>query len=1134
MASFFQCPQGHRWRLDDNGKTAVPGSPILCPTCGTPAIAAAAPAPGATKAGVVDAATVGAAGFLPTDLPAEWPAMADYELLGVLGRGGMGVVYKARQKSLNRLVALKMILAGPHAHEIDRKRFLVEAEAVAQLDHPNIVQIHEVGTHAGLPYLSLEYIDGGSLAQKLDGTPQPPPEAARLVEVLACAVHFAHQHGIIHRDLKPANVLLQTPAADPSAIPKIADFGLAKRVESPGSMTATGAILGTPSYMAPEQAEGKKAIGPATDVYALGAILYELLTGRPPFRAATMLDTVLQVLNDEPVPPRQLQSRVPRDLETICLKCLQKDPRKRYGSAEALADDLDRCLTDRPILARPVGRLERTWRWCRRNPVVAGLLAVVAGCIVVAGWLLNQERTQTLANLARAEGAEKHLRAQLGLTEAAEQEKTDKLWESYLERARAGRFSRQMGQRFDSLDALAKAAALRPDPRLRDEMIACLALPDLRPGKPRNLWPDGTTRLIFDGDYRRYARADDKGNVTIRDLADDHELWRIPSEERTLSDLLFSPDGRFLATLRSGRPPKWSQLWDVDVDRWQATFQAGQSPWLLQVWDVDTGRAVVRAQARGRGWDFAPDSSAIAIRKFDNTIQLFDLTAGKESQQLAPEWPWERVSFSPGGRQLAVVLANAPIAVRVYDHSSGRRVADVPGPRPASCAWHPNGQRLALGFSDSRVEVWDVPARRLVATMEGHAQDVVELAFHPSGELLASASWDGTTRLWNAWTGRPLLTRTGFYDHLRFSRDGRTFGYVRDGPEVRLMEVAAALEYRTLVSSLGAGQGSYRDLAISPDGRLLAVAMDDGVRFWDLSSGRELAALAPGQANSVLFQPDGKELVTCGGAGLRRWPIRPDEREPHTLRIGPPRDIPVPRPHYVSRNGDGRTLAVSSEVPRVAWIVDLDADQFKIRGPGLSHPRLNGAVLSPDGRWAVTLGWHSPEVKVWDTRTAQAERELPRETGTKGFFSPDGKLFVHGRAEEYCFYDTATWEPRRHLHRPQSGYAGPAAFTADGRIVAVELSPGVIQLDETATGRTLARLEDPNHDRATHVCFAPDGTRLVSLASYSRALHVWDLRSLRAQLAGLGLEGELPAFGPAEQPPAAPLKVRVDPGGPLP
>jgi hypothetical protein len=293
-----------------------------------------------------------------------------YEILRELGRGGMGVVYQARQTGLGRVVALKMILAGGYAGEAELARFRTEAEAIARLQHPNIVQIHEVGEHAGLPYFALEFCAGGSLEKKLAGTPLPPREAAALVETLARAVHAAHQKGILHRDLSPGNVLLTEEGT-----PKISDFGLAKKLGEAGQ-TASGAVLGTPSYMAPEQAGGKsKEVGPEADTYALGAILYECLTGRPPFKAATALDTLLQVAADEPVPPKQLQSKVPRDLETICLKCLRKEPARRYRSAEKLADDLRRFLAGEPIRARPVGGLERAGKWVRRNPALAALAA---------------------------------------------------------------------------------------------------------------------------------------------------------------------------------------------------------------------------------------------------------------------------------------------------------------------------------------------------------------------------------------------------------------------------------------------------------------------------------------------------------------------------------------------------------------------------------------------------------------------------------------------------------------------------------------------------------------------------------------------------------------------------------------
>jgi tetratricopeptide (TPR) repeat protein len=311
---------------------------------------------------------------------AEWPSITGYEILGELGRGAMGVVYRARQIGLNRLVALKMILAGAYAGAAEVARFRAEAEAQARLQHPHIVQIYEIGDSDGRPYFALELVEGGSLAQKLTGTPQPARWAAALVVTLARAVHVAHECGLVHRDLKPANILL---AAD--GTPKISDFGLAKQLQGEAGQSASGAIVGTPTYMAPEQAAGhSKLIGPPADVYALGVILYELLTGRPPFLAATPLDTLLQVRFQEPVPLRRLQPKVSRDLETLCLKCLQKAPGQRYATALALAQDLRRWLQGEPIQARPVGQGERLWRWCRRNPVVASL-STAAAFLLVAG-----------------------------------------------------------------------------------------------------------------------------------------------------------------------------------------------------------------------------------------------------------------------------------------------------------------------------------------------------------------------------------------------------------------------------------------------------------------------------------------------------------------------------------------------------------------------------------------------------------------------------------------------------------------------------------------------------------------------------------------------------------------------------
>jgi eukaryotic-like serine/threonine-protein kinase len=386
------------------------------------------PAPASTAGGEGEAAAPAA--------PADLPAVAGYEVLGVLGRGATGVVYQARQVGLNRVVALKMILAGAHAAAGQLARFRAEAEAAARLQHPNIVQVYEVGERDGLPYFSLEYVDGGSLDRRIAGAPQPPRQSAALVQVLTRAMAYAHERGVVHRDLKPANVLLTA-----GGVPKVADFGLAKRLEGDATATRSGVVVGTASYMAPEQAAGQAhEVGPAADVYALGAILYELLTGRPPFRGGSLFETLRLVRTREPVPPRQLAAGVPRDLETVCLKCLQKEPAKRYASADALADDLGRFLAGEPIRARRVSAPERLWRWARREPrlallagAVAVLLLTVALGSLAFAWRLKREMDATERARQEADAsalAEKEARRKADESTKAEKEARQKADES--------------------------------------------------------------------------------------------------------------------------------------------------------------------------------------------------------------------------------------------------------------------------------------------------------------------------------------------------------------------------------------------------------------------------------------------------------------------------------------------------------------------------------------------------------------------------------------------------------------------------------------------------------------------------------------------------------------------------------
>jgi serine/threonine-protein kinase len=419
MSTTFVCPNGHRWEKEGAADAATQ-SPRPCPVCGAKPTDHHLRGPSDTlpeeKTDIVPPGQPPPI-YIPRPVASVGKVIAGYEILETLGRGGMGVVYKARQAGLNRLVALKMILSGYEDEPGALARFQSEAQAVAQLQHPNIVQIYDVGEHEGRPFFSLEYVDGGTLAQFLRHTLPPARQSAQMVETLSRAVHVAHQRGIVHRDLKPANILLQNANGGSqnekppvicnlqAAVPKITDFGLAKiliRPSSPeASLTQSGAILGTPNYMAPEQAAGlTRRITPASDVYSLGAIFYEMLTGRAPFAGNAAMDTIHRVIYEDPVPPIQLQPNVPRDLQTICQTCLQKQPERRYQSAQELADDLHAFLAGEPIKARPAGRWERLGRWLRQRPGTALLLG--AGAVAIVGLIIGALWFSTMAVAAVA------------------------------------------------------------------------------------------------------------------------------------------------------------------------------------------------------------------------------------------------------------------------------------------------------------------------------------------------------------------------------------------------------------------------------------------------------------------------------------------------------------------------------------------------------------------------------------------------------------------------------------------------------------------------------------------------------------------------------------------------------------
>jgi serine/threonine protein kinase len=536
-----------------------------------------------------------------TGVPSRF--FGDFELLDEIARGGMGVVYRARQLSLNRLVAVKMILDGPLVARGFIDRFQIEAEATAKLNHPHIVPIYEIGQHEGRHFFSMKLFEGGSLGDRMEDfglSPRSPAicrdapgdlqaqaqnrqrDIARLIATVADAVHHAHERGILHRDLKPANILL-----DAKDQPNVTDFGLAKLVQDDSLVTQTGAFLGTPAYMAPEQVSGETSpLTTAADVYGLGAVLYHLLTGRPPFQATSVVETMRQVVEQPPIPPDRLNPWVNRDLATICLKCLAKAADQRYGSARELAEDLNRWQNGDTILARPATRADHFAHWCRRKPSLAGLsvavlclLLAVVGVSITAAFRIDRARQRAV--LAERRGREK-------------------LWETYLAQARAQRWSGRPGRRFDSLTAITNAAAIRSSVELRNEAIACLSLIDLRPVPGPPLHHDLEAPFTLDWARNRYVTIDSKGTVAFRRLDTGTELSGLPKVAPAAEfPLGFSPDGRWLALTHRDHV---TRFWDLERRRVSLAFTN-----------------VLEAVA------FSPDNQRLTINTQDGETSVYEL-----------------------------------------------------------------------------------------------------------------------------------------------------------------------------------------------------------------------------------------------------------------------------------------------------------------------------------------------------------------------------------------------------------------------------------------------------------------------------------------------------------------------------
>ena len=1000
----------------------------------------------------------------------------DYELLEEIARGGMGIVYKARQVSLNRTVAVKVLLFGQFSSDAFVKRFRTEAQAAASLQHPNIVAIHEVGEHEGQHYFSMDYIQGRSLAELVREKPLPANQAAEYVLTVARAIHYANRRGVLHRDLKPSNVLI-----DRDNQLHVTDFGLAKRLEGTSEVTLSGQVLGSPNYMPPEQADPNRGIvGPQSDVYSLGAILYHLLTGRAPFVAQTLEDTLLQLRDTEPLSPRILNPKIPHDLETICLKCLNKDSRQRYGSAEMLAQDLERWGEGEPILARPVGRPEKLWRWCKRRPLIAGL--GLALCAVFAAGLTGV--------LWQWQRAERHATAA-----------TDQLREAYIAQARANRRMDRLGRRHDSLAAVSRAAALNPtsDQRdeLRNEAIACLALTDLRRTKE---WPipeggaDGGT-WCFDSRFILYAHRAEQDEIIVEHVTDAREVARLPSVGVPVVWInRFSPDGHYLmVSYANGTRRFWNIL-----------------------------RREIALTIPGGECEFSADSRFLIVSRADGSLSLYSTGNWQELRQLPVRTLMHAIEFYPDASKVAVIPAGRD-RVEIIDVATGKSLATWAMQGGLRCLkMSADGGSLAGGTDDGRIYLWDPATGEPRLNLRAHESRVNWIEFNQNASLLASVSWDGNLRLRDAFTGQLIVSTPALGDKVQLAKDGRYLAYF-DPRGIAMLEVALHPEFRLLardVEQLGAWS-----LRFSPDRRILAVALaGDEVRLWDLATAKELGAV-PQICRSVHFHPDGKSLLTSGG-GVYQWRVECEQGTTNVLRVGPQTQLIAGSSFmYSDLSPNGRFLAVARRSNGTALVLDLEnRGELVTLGP---HPNIQWVAVTPDGRFVATGTWQGVGVKVWNVATRQLLKDLPASSNAKVLFSPDGRWLATS-ADDYRLYQVGSWKLQWRIPVPRDGHGlNDLAFSPDGQTLAIGNHPRNIHLYASATGQRLAILEPPQQGLIVGLAFSSDGATLAALQR-NRAVHLWDLRGIRQRLIELNLDWDQPPYGTAPDETAlTPLRVEI-------
>jgi eukaryotic-like serine/threonine-protein kinase len=845
----------------------------------------------------------------------------DYALLAEIARGGSGVVYKAKQRSLNRLVAVKMLLFGHLAREDVVRRFKAEAEAAALLQHPNIIRIHEVGEHEGQYYFSMDFVEGQSLAERARDNPLPPELAADYLRTIAETVHYAHQRGILHRDLKPSNILI-----DPLDQPRITDFGLAKRLDIDEDLTRTGQVMGTPHYMSPEQARGRRGeVTVASDVYGLGAVLYHLLTGQPPFLAESLEGVFDQVLHREPLRPGLLSPRVPRDLETVCLKCLEKDPRRRYPSAQELADDLARFAHGEPVHALPVTTVQRLRRWCRRKPALAASIAALhlVAAAGLAGILwqwgrAQQHATEETAQRRRAEGA-------VTLLELQRAEDLLEKDESVMGVAYLARILRQRPTNPIAAQRLLSALTQRdfvlpvgaplqhgkkvnytefsPDGRrvVTASLDSTARVWDARTGQPAGgpmLHSNAVRYAHFSPDGQCLVTVADAPAALLWDTATGRPIGHPMRHDERVRFAQFSPDGRLLVTasddrtarfwnahtgeprlspLRHAAPVRW--VWFSPDGRWIVTLPTDGT---ASVWDAASGQAAGKPLVHGAVVNtagFSPDSRWVVTASDDGTARVWEVATGEpvtEPLQHHSHVNW--AEFSPDGQRIATASLDG--MARVWEARTGKPLAAplAHGGWLATAQFSPDGRRLLTGFPDNAARLRDARTGRMLAAPFQHDGVVWSARFSPDGQFLVTASADKTARIWDLRPGRPLnipLVHADQVHSVGFSPDAE---WVITASEDRTARVWDALTGRAVTEPLR-HLGSVSLARFSPDGRRVITASADGTaRLWDARTGRPLAEPFRHESDVwvACFSRDGQRVATASRDGTARvWELPP-------------------------------------------------------------------------------------------------------------------------------------------------------------------------------------------------------------------------------------------------------------------